>query len=283
MNFLNKIEDLLNRALLWLGALLLKAWMKVCPAWLLRLQTRVLEKVEYLKTSPARLKARALELKDSRKELLKVDYRGVFTQAIEAGKKVYNEQKSNSPLKAMLSALATPFEFLFKWAQSLSPAQFTLLFAFTTASVMSGVGIALNSHRIMEKASQDGRSPASVPVEVDPYDRPEYYKRETREVSYTNVKVPVFVTGLTDLKSLLIDFSVNATNRKTKQWLERHEFEVRDHLVMTVEPVLPTFPLTDEGRTVVMEKLKREINIFLEMNKVDGKVHQVHLIYVLAN
>lgn len=281
MKFLFKIEDAINNGLFWLGDKLLQIWTKICPTWLARWQEKLMQLVAFIKALPQKLKSKALELKDSPRELLKVDYKGIFTQAIEAGKKVYAQHKQHSPIKAILAALSTPFTFLYQWAKSLSPAHFVVLFTFTMGSLLSVMGIAINSHRIMEKSNVE-RAPASVEV-LDPYDRPEYYKKETREVTFTNVKLPVFVTGITELRSLLVDFSVITSNRATKQWLERHEFQVRDHLVLTVEPVLPAFPMTDEGRTILVDKLKHELNLFLASQSVDGTVSEVRIVYILAN
>lgn len=282
MKFLFKIEDLLNSALFWVGGKISKGWEKVRPAWVVRLSTWWSLQVAKLKSIPVKLKQFIAKNKEAPKAILSVDYKGIFTQALETGKKAYLQHKQSSPVKAILSALGMPFNFLFKWAKSLSPVQFVLLFSSTMASVLAVLGITLNSYRMVQKSEQRGRSPASVELE-DPYDRPGYYKKETREVSFTNVKLPVFIMGITELQSLMIDFSVNASNRATKQWLERHEFQVRDHLVLTVEPLLPAYPLTDEGRAVLTEKIKHEINVFLKNREVEGEVREVRLIYILAN
>lgn len=282
MKFLFKIEDALNSALIWVGAQMSKGWLKVRPAWFVRFSSWWLIQVNRMKSIPGKMKAFIAENKEAPKSILKVDYKGIFVQALEAGKKAYAQQKQDSPIKAILSALGMPFNFLYKWAKSLSPAQFLLLFSSTFASILAVLGIAINSYRLVEKSSQVGRQPASVELE-DNYNRPGYYKKETREVSFTNVKLPVFVTGITELQSLMIDFSVNTSNRATRQWLERHEFQVRDHLVLTVEPLLPAYPMTDEGRAVLTEKLKHEINIFLKTRNVEGEVREVRLIYILAN
>ena len=79
------------------------------------------------------------------------------------------------------------------------------------------------------------------------------------------------------------DFSVTASNRTTRKWLEVHEFELRDHLVSTLEPVMPTFPMTDEGRAMLAEKLKNEVTDFLSTHKVEGSAKEVRIVYILAH
>ncbi len=280
MKFLGKIEDLLNRLLLAAGAAICGALKKICPAPLAAFWEKYPARAwRWVVGMPARTKAALKELKDAPK--LKVDYKGLFSQALEAGKKAYAAHSGGSPLRGALSALAAPFAFLYNWASELSAAHFMLLASATFASVLAVVGITLSSQRILERVFP-GRAPASV-EEADPYDRPEYYKRETRIANYNNLKIPVYVQGVEAMRALVIDFSVTASNRSTKKWIERYEFEVRDHLVMHLEPVLPEFPLTNEGRAMLAEKLRDELNEFLRQNQVEGHVEAVHIVYVLGH
>lgn len=273
MKMFEKIEDLINRGLFWLGdklALIFGVlWKKICPsrvqAWLERTRARLAAARDWrakLRSSVGKVREAQSKLKD--------EYKGVFAQAVDAAKK-----SKGSPLKA----LGAPFAFLVDWAKTLSPVQSLLLFGFTFGSLFAVVGIGFNSHRILQK-SQAARAPASV---EELYMRPEYYKKETRETTFTNVKVPVFVQGLNELKSLIIDFSVITSNRQTKRWLERHEFQARDHLVLGMEPVIPSFPMSEEGKVVITNKIQRELNAYLEENKIDGEVLEVRIIYILGN
>jgi flagellar basal body-associated protein FliL len=280
MNFLVKLEDLANRGLLWLGAKLMVLWLKICPAFLLRGWEKCAHGCaqfrDYCKSLP--LKGKDLW---GRRQALVSDYQGVFTQALEAGRKAFAASKQHSPLKAVWMALTTPFSFLFQWAASLKPTHFVILFVFTTASVLSTLGIVIESRKIISHEDQISRAPASA--EADTYQRPEYHKKNERELTFNNVKIPVYVTGANELRSLIIDFSVVTSNRATKAWLESREFQMRDHLVHTLEPVLPSFPMSDEGRAMITEKLQQEVNHFIEKHQVEGVVKETRLIYILAH
>lgn len=81
----------------------------------------------------------------------------------------------------------------------------------------------------------------------------------------------------------MVDISILTSNRATKVWLNKNEFSLRDHLVLTVEPVLPTFPMTEEGRQVIATKMRDEINVFLRAQGVEGEALEVRLIHVLAH
>jgi len=275
MNFLFKIEDLLNNALLWLGHKIMLLWNKICPSW-------VKQKWLSLQATLARWKSIPNELKNklsSPRTLIKVDYMGVFATALDAGTKAFKKYQQYSPVKAVVAALSAPFVYLYQWATGLKPAHFVVLFVFTTASVFSLMGIVVQSQKMLA-TEQASRAPASA---EESYGRPAYHKLNERELSFNNVKIPVYVTGINELRALIIDFSVITSNRATKKWLEKNEFQMRDHLIQTLEPVLPSFPMTDEGRTMVSDKLKSELNAFLALHEVEGEIKEARLVYILAH
>lgn len=204
---------------------------------------------------------------------------GVFAAALDAGQKAFQKSKQHSPLKAVISAFSAPFVYLFQWAATLKPAHFMILFVFTTASIFSVMGIVVQSQKML-KSNAAARAPASAEVA---YSRPAYHKIDQREISFNNVKIPVYITGLNELRALIIDFSVVTSNRATKRWLEKNEFQMRDHLIQTLEPVLPSFPMTDEGRVMITDKLKDELNAFLVNHHVEGEIEEARLVYILAH
>lgn len=283
MELLNKLEDLINRLLFWLASKVTDLLTRLTPPPVWNFFARVLgyckQAVLFIKNLPQWFKAKLAEFKSRPK--LKIDYKGVLAQAIDAGQKAFKKSKDQTPFKAIFSALGAPFVFLFVWAQSLKPQHFMLLFFFTTASLLSIFGIALNTKTILKKEFFGARNPASAPIEG--YNRPDYYKKETREVSFSSVKVPVYIQGINELRALMVDISIITSNRSTRAWIERKEFSMRDHLVLTLEPVVPTFPLTDEGRTMLTEKIKDELNIFLRQHSVDGDVQEVRLVHILGH
>jgi len=277
MKLFVKLEEMINRGLFWVGARIERAWLKVCPRFMLSLHARWRAFLVRLAALPAQLKEAA---KTAPKQLLAVNYKGLFTQAMDAARKVYDKHRQSSPLRALAEAALTPFRFLLDWASEQGPFQFTLLMGATCASVVAAVGIYFSVLSIVAP-SKAGRSPASGPV--DEYVRPIYYKQEQRELSFSNLQLPVYVQGNNELRSLILDFSVLATNRATKNWVGRHEFQIRDHLTMTMEPVLPSFPMTEEGRVVLAEKLKHEFNTYLDAHKIEGQVEDVRIMNVLAH
>lgn len=283
MELLNKLEDLINRLLFWIGSKLAGLLTRLTPPtvrnFFVRVSNHFKQAVQFIKNFPQWIKTKLADFKSRPK--IKIDYKGVLAQAIDAGQKAFKKTKDQSPIKAIFSALSAPFVFLFVWAQSLRPTHFLVLFFFTTASIVSIFGIALNTQSILKKEFFGIRAPASAPIEG--YNRPDYYKKETREVSFSSVKVPVYIQGINELRALMVDISIVTSNRATRAWIERREFSMRDHLVLTLEPVIPTFPLTDEGRTMLTEKIKDELNIFLRQHSVDGDIQEVRLVHILGH
>jgi flagellar basal body-associated protein FliL len=88
---------------------------------------------------------------------------------------------------------------------------------------------------------------------------------------------------LNELRSIDIDFSATMSSRMSRMKLEKKEIELRDHLILNVEPMIVSFPLEDEGKEILRKKLTLEINDFMITHQIEGEVQDIKLIYVLAN
>jgi hypothetical protein len=58
---------------------------------------------------------------------------------------------------------------------------------------------------------------------------------------------------------------------------------MRDHLILEMEPSVASFPLTEEGKEIIRQKLSTEIDVFLESHKITGHVEEIKVVYILAN
>ncbi|MEX1099687.1 MAG: hypothetical protein WEB87_04635, partial [Bacteriovoracaceae bacterium] len=97
------------------------------------------------------------------------------------------------------------------------------------------------------------------------------------------VKVPIYVESVKAIQSVTVDFTVRTDTRFAKQFLEEYEYKLKDNFFMTTEPVLSSFPLEDEGKFVLKEKIQYELNTFLKDNKVEGEVRQVDIIFIIGS
>ena len=123
------------------------------------------------------------------------------------------------------------------------------------------------------------RAPASTEVFEK---RPEYYKRGDRTMVVRNVKIPLYIQDTKKVKSILIEFSVTTTTRFAKIYLEHYDHKLRDKIFMSIEPIDSSFPLVEEGKDVIKEKIQNELNQFLIQENVEGAVEAIKILYIIA-
>lgn len=280
MNFLAKIETFINHLLSKLGELIYKAipgpvikffgLMSALKVWI----------INSLKSSPAFLKKFFSESVGTTTKLVG----STKSALLETYSKAMTQYKEKSPQSAgkIFTVLMTPFLMIGQWLKGLTPVQSLMLLSFSCASILAVIGIGFSGHKLMNHHSEEGRFPASVPEEVA-YARPDYYKKQTKHFDVSNLRLPVYFAQVNEIKSIDIDFTATLSNRNARMFLEKHEFHLRDHLILQIEPSVATFPLEDEGKEIIKRKLWGEINDFLKNNEVEGEVTELKITYVLAN
>ena len=123
-----------------------------------------------------------------------------------------------------------------------------------------------------------------APASADKYlDRPDYLKFQKRTLKVFNVRIPIYVDSVKAVRSVTVDFTVRTDTRFARQFLEEYEYKLKDYFFMTTEPMISTFPLEDEGKDVLKDKIQDELNIFLENEKVEGKVLEVDIIFIIGS
>jgi hypothetical protein len=193
--------------------------------------------------------------------------------------KEINEKKpKRSKIKNIIWAPFDVMTFLFI---DLNHFQFFLIIALSIGSVLS-IFVINDSIRELTKKYTLFRMPAST--EEDPvYDRPDYYKKELRHVEITNLRLPVFFSEVNELKTVDIDFVITISNRFSRTYIHKNDIQLRDHLLLNLEPIVPSLPLNDEGKEIIRKKLIQETNEFLKGKEVIGHVEDLKITYILAN
>jgi flagellar basal body-associated protein FliL len=197
----------------------------------------------------------------------------------------YEKTQAGHKISKLKQILLAPFLIVGQWLQGLTAAQTVILLGSTAASVLAAINIFFSSHRVLESHQYGYRSPASMEFEEEEvvYERPDYYKQEFRHLQLTNVRLPVYVTDINELKHIDIDFTATLSNRMGRMMMERLEFQLRDHLILEVEPMEVNSPLGDEGKDILKQKLMQEINTFLKSRQIEGYVQDLKLTYILGN
>ncbi len=212
--------------------------------------------------------------------LAELNLKAVLQETYAKAKANYLE-RSSAPTSKLKRLFLFPALMIGQWLQGLSTGQALLLVCFSFASVFAVIGIGFSGQKLLGDKSK-GRAPANTEDEVT-YERPVYYKKETRHVEVTNFRLPVHFADVNEVRSVDIDFTATVSNRYARNFLEKHEFQLRDHLVLHVEPSVATFPLEDEGKEIIRRKLLSEVNDFLKLRGIEGELEELKITYVLAN
>src|SRR5690606_25444520 len=104
-----------------------------------------------------------------------------------------------------------------------------LLVTFSLASIICSLSIYNQFQKIYSVKTETSRTPASL--EIDEFDRPQYYKEVYRQIKISGVRIPVYYPKVNELQTVTIDFSVTLNNRIGRVFIENREYYVRDHLI----------------------------------------------------
>ncbi len=276
MDFLYKIENFVNKLLLKFGAKILSLIPPKVLSFFENFDEKFFAFIAYLKKLASLLVEKFPGFKA---KALTFDFKGKILDPFRASLARYNQGQKEKAGQLKIIVL-TPFLLFLGGVKGLSPWQSLILLFFTGASILSSITIISSSHRLMN-GNEQGRSPASA--EEVTYDRPVYYKKEQKHFSLTNLRLPVYIPEVNELRSVDIDFIATTSTRESRMYLEIKEFQLRDHLILEIEPSVASFPLTEEGKDIIRNKIKNEVDAFLKDNNIPGKVEEVKVIYILAN
>lgn len=252
------------------------------PAKLVVFYASLIYWIKNFKTLPAILTKFFTELFVKLKgTLLTIDYKAKYkeTSALLQAHMRAQSAKGASKFKVLI---AVPYIVVAQWLQGLSFGQSTLVISFTLASFIAGVSIFSTGNRLVGLQNMVTRTPASV-EEEEKYDRPVYYKKDARHFLVSNIRIPVHFSEINELRTVDIDFNATLSNRQSRKFLEKYEFQLRDYLILNVEPSVASFPLEDEGREILKAKIRNEIDNFLKERQVEGFVEEIKMTYILAN
>lgn len=166
--------------------------------------------------------------------------------------------------------------------EKLGKPTFGISFMYMLSAIFAVWGVYTASKALKDIWSRELDSyvgPASV--EVYP-EKPAYFLKKEKTMAVLNIAIPVFVEDINAIKTITIDFSVTTSTRFARLYLEENEDKLKDHFFTTTEPILSSFPLEKEGKDVLKEKIRDELDIFLKQEKVEGEVTDVHLLYILG-
>jgi flagellar basal body-associated protein FliL len=286
MGFIEKIETIINKIIMSILHAIGVGMKKVTPQFIFKLHDKFQFSQQRFKTWFKQLPNLILKWlltkgNSFKSNLATIDFKGIVNQHTKMIIEKSGVSADSSVFKKVRALFLAPFYLASQWFNGLSTNQALLLMTFTGASLLAVIGIFSSGSRIalIEEAA---RRPASIEPEAI-YDRPDYYKKETKHFDMSSLRLPVFFSDINQLKSVDIDYTATLSNRAAKMYLEKQEFQLRDHLIIQIEPIVPSFPLEEEGKDIIRKKIQQEIDQFLIKHGIEGKTVDVKITYVLAN
>lgn len=201
--------------------------------------------------------------------------------SIQEGRKArYNKLGIAAGIVALLEwALMPLYKKIALIFTTMQPATLASGIVLMTVSGIAGIGIYNNSHKIVEEAGLVERAPAAI-EKPDP--RPKYYKRNEKELLVSNVVVPSYIEGRASLRKLEIDFTIISSNRYIREYFFDNSYLLEDVLNSKIEPIIPGFPLGDEGKLILKDKIRSELNLLLKRMKIEGSIESIYISSILA-
>lgn len=120
-------------------------------------------------------------------------------------------------------------------------------------------------------------------IDQEEIKKPKYHLATLRQYKFENVSLQLLLEDTKRNKQVYIEFVTQTVNREGVQILKHHDVEVKDFLMMNVEPVVPGLPLDDEGKRIIRDKIKFEINNYLKHHHLETEVEEVFIDYILAS
>lgn len=129
----------------------------------------------------------------------------------------------------------------------------------------------------------EGAKISSVEVKQVLDARPKYFMQIDKMVSFKDINLQLFLEDTKRNRQVWVDFTALANNRNIILFLKDHEIEIRDYINMEVEPVIPQLPVEEEGRQIIKEKLRLELNDYLKKSNIEGRILEIYVDYIIVS
>ena len=164
------------------------------------------------------------------------------------------------------------------WYLSLRPTTIVLFIASSSVIGVAGIGIYTSSKKIAEKS----QILVSEPEQVVYKPRAPYHNQDDKQLEITHVNIPVYIGKGNAVRTLIIDFSLQTSNRYIKEYFFQNDHLIKDRLNHSMQEIIPNFPLTLEGQQIIREKIIKEINALIKEQKIKGHIENVFFHSILA-
>ncbi len=183
---------------------------------------------------------------------------------------------------ALLALLAPYYQKFQGWLVSLKP---TTIMALTVSGTMVGLG-GIQAYKMSEEKDSTRRVSSIKIQEEESIKKPPYHNLNKKIFEVPNVKMPVYIESASSMKSLYMDLAFRGTNRYIAAYFLLtygvNQRLILDKINSSVEPIIPTFPLNDEGKRIIKVKVMNDVNELLKELGIKGEVDEVYIKNILA-
>jgi hypothetical protein len=191
-------------------------------------------------------------------------------------------------LLSLLAFLNVPFKKITSFLSSIPTEKYIIGFV-SLITLSTFTLISYNSiNEIYKNKTGEDLIKFSTPEEKkepDFIERPVYFKREKKQFTIRDINLPIYVESINAIRMLTLDFTIEGNNRYIAAYFKtgRNEDLIKNQLVKGVEPIIPTFPLNEEGKRILKNKLTQEMNVLIKSLDIKGKISKVYIDNILAN
>ncbi|MBF0362241.1 MAG: hypothetical protein HQK49_14590 [Oligoflexia bacterium] len=111
--------------------------------------------------------------------------------------------------------------------------------------------------------------------------RHDYFHGNQRTSDIIRLMLPIYVETAIGTKSLYLDIILEASNRLIILFIKKFEYMIIDHLIVTISPLMSTWPLKEEGKKIILGKIQDEINAFLKEKNIRGEIKRVYIDWLM--
>ncbi len=141
--------------------------------------------------------------------------------------------------------------------------------------------IAAIEKEMMEKI--EGSKIKSVEIKQVLGGRPKYFMQTEKLATFKDINLQLFLEDTRRNRQIWVDFTALSSNRNVTLFLKDHEIEIRDYINMHVEPVIPQLPIEEEGRQIIKDKIRIELNEYLKNSGIEGKILEIYVDYLIVS
>lgn len=186
-----------------------------------------------------------------------------------------NYRKFASNLKVLLTPLTN--KILGLWSR-LTPKALAVIIILTATSILTFINLSFNIKKINDKSQEI--------VKVEPevkMIRPKYFKREEKQMMLRNIIIPLNVQTKNDgIKRVDLDLTLISSNKYIKEFFFQNPFYIHDRLNSTIVPIWGKFAIEEEGKTLLKNKIKLEINLLIKDLKIKGSIKEIYINAIIA-